>query len=77
MGNKERAIQLLDQIPENKMSYIIDILESTAIPNEIQKGTQELENGECTLFAETINDPLKNMLDNWQVTIQKMQSHFV
>lgn len=35
MSNKERAIQLLDQIPESKMYYIIGILEGAAIPDEI------------------------------------------
>lgn len=34
MSNKERAIQLLDQIPESKMYYIIGILEGAAIPDE-------------------------------------------
>ena len=34
MSNKERAIQLLDQIPESKMYYILDILEGAAIPDE-------------------------------------------
>lgn len=34
MSNKERAIQLLDQIPESKMYYILGILEGAAIPDE-------------------------------------------
>lgn len=34
MNNKERAIQLLDQIPESKIYYIIGILEDVAIPDE-------------------------------------------
>lgn len=28
MSNKERAIQLLDGIPENKLVFVIDILEN-------------------------------------------------
>lgn len=35
MSNKELAIQLLDRIPENKMHYIIGILEGAVIPDEI------------------------------------------
>lgn len=34
MSNKERAIQLLDQIPESKMIYIISYLEGAVIPDE-------------------------------------------
>lgn len=34
MSNKERAIQLLDYIPESKMYYIIGILEGAAIPDD-------------------------------------------
>ncbi len=35
MTYKERAVQLLDQIPESKMFYIIGVLEGAAIPDEI------------------------------------------
>lgn len=34
MSNKERAIELLDKIPEAKMFYILGILEGAAIPDE-------------------------------------------
>lgn len=34
MSNKKRAIQLLEQIPESKMYYIIDILKEAAAPDE-------------------------------------------
>ncbi len=34
MSNKERAIELLDQIPESKMYYILGVLEGAAIPDE-------------------------------------------
>ena len=42
MSNKERAIQLLDQIPENKMYYIISILENAAKPDNIDKSMEGL-----------------------------------
>lgn len=50
MSNKERAIELLDQIPESKMYYIIGVLEGAAIPEEIPntetlEAMRELENG--------------------------------
>lgn len=35
MSNKERAIQLLERIPESKMYYIISILEDAATQDEI------------------------------------------
>lgn len=54
MSDKERAIQLLNYIPEGKMSYILGILEGAAIPDETPNATtiaafEELENGggEC------------------------------
>lgn len=39
MSDKERAIQLLDFIPESKMSYILGILEGAAIPDETPNAT--------------------------------------
>lgn len=35
MTYKERAIQLLDQIPESKMDYVIGFLEGAAIPDKL------------------------------------------
>lgn len=49
MSNKERAIQLLDQIPESKMIYIIGILEGAAIP-EIE--TVEPDEWDLQMIAE-------------------------
>lgn len=50
MSNKEKAIQLLDQISESKMYYIIGVLEGAAIPDEVPnretlEAMQELEDG--------------------------------
>lgn len=39
MSDKEKAIQLLDFIPEAKMSYILGILEGAAIPDDIPNET--------------------------------------
>lgn len=35
MSNRERAIELLNDIPEGKLIYIIPYLEGAAIPDEI------------------------------------------
>lgn len=42
MNNKERAIQLLDQIPESEMYYIIRILEHAAKANSTSKSMEGL-----------------------------------
>lgn len=34
MSDKERAIELINQIPESKLMYIIPYLEGAAIPDE-------------------------------------------
>ncbi len=54
MSDKERAIQLLEQIPESKMYYVLGFLEGVAVPDEMpneetREAMRELENGggEC------------------------------
>lgn len=42
MSNKERAVQLLDQIPESEMHYIIRILERVAKPDDTSKRMEGL-----------------------------------
>lgn len=44
MSNRERAMQLIDQIPDSKLVYVIAYLEGAAIP-------------ETALNAETIEAP--------------------
>lgn len=34
MSNKERAIELLEQIPESKMFYVLAFLEGVSVPDE-------------------------------------------
>lgn len=65
MSSKERAIQLLDQIPESKMIYIIGILEGAAIPDETPnaetlEAMQELENGGGECF-DTLDELWKSL----------------
>lgn len=69
MSNKEKAIQLLDQIPESKMYYIIGILEGAAIPDEEPneetiEAMRELENGGGEVFKGTAHDFISSMLEN-------------
>lgn len=69
MSNKERAIQLLDKIPEGKMYYIIGILEGAAIPDdtpneETIEAFQELANGGGEVFEGSASDFLKSMLED-------------
>lgn len=69
MSNKEKAIQLLDQIPESKMLYIIGILEGAAIPDEAPntetlEAIQEIENGGGEVFEGSAHDFLKKMLED-------------
>lgn len=69
MSNKEKAIQLLDKIPESKMYYIIGILEGAAIPDEIPndetlEAMQELENGGGTVFGGSAHDFISSMLED-------------
>lgn len=56
MSSKEFAKNLIDQIPESKMYYIIAYLQGAAIPEEIPntetiEAIQELESGGGTVFT--------------------------
>lgn len=67
MSNKERAIQLLERIPEWKMIYVIGLLEGAAIPDEIPNeetlaAMEELENGGGEVFSGSTDDFFKMLL---------------
>ena len=69
MSNKEKAIQLLDKIPESKMYYIIGILEGAAIPEEEPneetiEAMRELENGGGEVFKGSAHDFISSMLED-------------
>lgn len=56
MSSREFAKNLIDQIPESKMYYIIAYLQGAAIPEEAPnaetlESMRELENGGGTLFT--------------------------
>lgn len=72
MSNKERAIKLLDRIPESKMYYIIGILEGAAIPEEmpnsetiaaINEADEILESGTGQRYEGTTEDFFKALLE--------------
>lgn len=69
MSNKERAIELLDQIPESKMHYVVSFLEGAAIPDETPnaetlEAMRELENGGGTVFNGSAHDFISAMLED-------------
>lgn len=56
MSYKEMAKNLIDQIPESKMYYIVAYLQGAAVPEEKPNAEaiaaiEELENGGGTLFT--------------------------
>lgn len=68
MSNKERAIQLIEQIPESKMYYIIAFLEGAAIPDEIPnvqtvEAMDELLSGGGTSFDGSTHDFISSLLE--------------
>ena len=56
MSYKELAKNLIDQIPDSKMYYIVAYLQGAAVPDEIPNAEtissmEELESGGGTLFT--------------------------
>lgn len=56
MSYKEHAKNLIDQIPDSKMYYIVACLQGAAVPEEIPNAEtiasiEELESGGGTLFT--------------------------
>lgn len=56
MSYKELAKNLIDQIPESRMYYVVTYLQGAAVPDETPNAEtiasmEELENGGGTLFA--------------------------
>ncbi len=64
MSERERALQLLDKVPDYKLEYVIAFLQGAAIPenkpnDETINAMQELENGGGESF-----DTLDELWDN-------------
>lgn len=68
MSYKELAKNLIDQIPESKMYYVVSYLQGAAIPDEIPNAEtiaaiEELENGGGTLFTGSTEELLKELME--------------
>lgn len=66
MSNRELAKQLIDQIPESKMYYIVSYLQGAAVPEEIPNAEtiasmEELESGGGVLFTGKTEDLMKEL----------------
>lgn len=61
MSERERAIKLLDAVPDYKLGYIIAYLQGAAIPEEIPNAEtldamRELESGGGEVFEGSAHD---------------------
>ncbi|MCD7981384.1 MAG: hypothetical protein LUF32_03565 [Clostridiales bacterium] len=68
MSNRELAKQLIDQIPESKLFYIVSYLQGAAVPDEIPNAEtiaamEELENGGGTLFRGSTEDLMAELME--------------
>lgn len=68
MSNREYAKQLIDQIPESKLFYIISYLQGAAVPDETPntetlEAMAELENGGGTLFKGSTEDLMAELME--------------
>lgn len=68
MSNRELAKQLIDQIPESKMYYIVSYLQGAAVPEEIPNAEtiasiEELESGGGTLFTGSTEDLFTQLME--------------
>ena len=66
MSTRELAKSLIDQVPENKLPYIIAYLQGAAIPDESEtpnadtlEAFEELDNG-----GHTYNGPVENLISS-------------
>ncbi len=70
MSEREQVYQLLDTVPDAKITYIISYIqgltaESKSIPNEeTLEAMKELENGNGEVFEGSTRDFLKMMLED-------------
>lgn len=61
MSNREFAKNLIDQIPDSRLYYVISYLQGAAVPDETPNATtiaamQELENGGGELWTGSTKD---------------------
>lgn len=68
MSNRELAKNLIDQIPESRMYYVISYLQGAAVPDETPNAEtiasiEELENGGGTLFTGSTEDLFTQLME--------------
>lgn len=68
MSSKEFAKNLIDQIPESKMYYIIAYLQGAAIPEEVPnaetiEAIHELESGGGTVFTGSTKELFAELME--------------
>lgn len=61
MSNREFAKNLIDQVPESKLFYVVSYLQGVIVPDETPNATtiaamQELENGGGELWTGSTKD---------------------
>ena len=73
MSNRERAMRLLEAVPDYKIEYVIAYLQGVTAGNEISEkipndetieAMQELENGGGTVFEGSAHDFISAMLES-------------
>ena len=68
MSNRELAKNLIDQIPESRMYYVISYLQGAAVPDETPNAKtiasiEELENGGGTIFTGSTEDLFAELME--------------
>ena len=68
MSNRELAIELINQIPEYKLSQVIFFLQGAAIPDkkfniDTLAAMEELERGEGHVFSGSTEDLFKELVE--------------
>ena len=68
MSNREFAKNLIDQIPESRMYYVISYLQGAAVPDETPNAEtiasiEELERGGGTLFTGSTEDLFTQLME--------------
>ena len=68
MSNREMAKNLIDQIPESRLFYVISYLQGAAVPDESPnletlEAFAELDNGGGVKFTESTEDLFAELLE--------------
>ena len=68
MSYKELAKNLIDQIPDSKMYYVVAYLQGATIPDEVPNAEtlasmEELENGGGTVFTGSTEDLFAKLME--------------